>query len=166
MDYTDCKTTLIAHSHGTYRFMGRDAKWDFINLTCIRRKACSLSSFIVHNVFNFEQFSPSLYSVALQNWFRSMYKWMYIDVRLARIYTCIPYGDVTIARKVLQISRPILQGCGLWTGRDLYRAIPDMTQDLGFHGLTRRDAMHVVSPGVLRTCCRPRHLLSDGNIWS
>ena len=93
LDYTDCKTTLIAHSHGTYRFMGRDAKWDFINLTCKRRKACSLSSLIVHNVFNFEHFMPSLYSVALQNSFRSMYKWMYIDIRLALIYTHVFYME-------------------------------------------------------------------------
>jgi hypothetical protein len=34
--------------------------------------------------------------------------------------------------------RPVLGAQGLWTGRDLYRATPVVTRDLGFSGLIRR----------------------------
>jgi hypothetical protein len=36
--------------------------------------------------------------------------------------------------------RPMLGAEGLWAGRDLYRATPAVTQDLGFSGLIRRTA--------------------------
>jgi hypothetical protein len=36
--------------------------------------------------------------------------------------------------------RPMLGTQGLWSGRDLYRATPAVTQDLGFSGLIRRTA--------------------------
>jgi hypothetical protein len=36
--------------------------------------------------------------------------------------------------------RPMLGAQGLWAGRDLYRATPTVTQDLGFSGLIRRTA--------------------------
>jgi hypothetical protein len=36
--------------------------------------------------------------------------------------------------------RPMLSAQGLWAGRDLYRAIPTVTRDLGFSGLIRRTA--------------------------
>jgi hypothetical protein len=36
--------------------------------------------------------------------------------------------------------RPMLGTQGLWAGRDLYRATPAVTQDLGFSGLIRRTA--------------------------
>ena len=36
--------------------------------------------------------------------------------------------------------RPILGAQGLWAGRDLYRATPAVTRDLGFSGLIRRTA--------------------------
>ena len=36
--------------------------------------------------------------------------------------------------------RPMLGAQGLWAGRDLYRATPALTQDLGFSGLIRRTA--------------------------
>jgi hypothetical protein len=36
--------------------------------------------------------------------------------------------------------RPMLGAQGLWAGRDLYRATPTVTQDLGFPGLIRRTA--------------------------
>jgi hypothetical protein len=36
--------------------------------------------------------------------------------------------------------RPMLGAQGLWAGRDLYRATPTMTRDLGFFGLVRRTA--------------------------
>jgi hypothetical protein len=45
------------------------------------------------------------------------------------------YGDVTIAK-----FRPMLGTQGLWVGRDLYRATPAVTRDLGFSGLIRRSA--------------------------
>jgi hypothetical protein len=34
--------------------------------------------------------------------------------------------------------RPMLGARGFWAGRDLYRATPTVTQDLGFSGLIRR----------------------------
>jgi hypothetical protein len=34
----------------------------------------------------------------------------------------------------------LLGGQGLWAGRDLYRATPAVTRDLGLSGLTRRTA--------------------------
>jgi hypothetical protein len=42
------------------------------------------------------------------------------------------YGDVTI--------RPFLGAQGLWAGRDLCRATPAVTRDLGLSGLIRRTA--------------------------
>jgi hypothetical protein len=36
--------------------------------------------------------------------------------------------------------RPMLGARGLWAGRDLYRATPTVTRDLGFSGLIRRTA--------------------------
>jgi hypothetical protein len=36
--------------------------------------------------------------------------------------------------------RPMLVAQGLWAGRDLYRATPTVTWDLGFSGLIRRTA--------------------------
>jgi hypothetical protein len=36
--------------------------------------------------------------------------------------------------------RPMLGTQGLWAGRDLYRATPTVTRDLGFSGLIRRTA--------------------------
>jgi hypothetical protein len=36
--------------------------------------------------------------------------------------------------------RPMLGAQGLWSGRDLYRATPDVTRGLGFSGLIRRTA--------------------------
>jgi hypothetical protein len=36
--------------------------------------------------------------------------------------------------------RPTLGAQGLWAGRDLYRATPAVTRDLGFSGLIRRTA--------------------------
>jgi hypothetical protein len=36
--------------------------------------------------------------------------------------------------------RPMFGAQGLWTGRDLYRATPTVTRDLGFFGLIRRTA--------------------------
>jgi hypothetical protein len=36
--------------------------------------------------------------------------------------------------------RPLLGAQGLWAGRDLYRATPSLTRDLGFSGLIRRTA--------------------------
>jgi hypothetical protein len=36
--------------------------------------------------------------------------------------------------------RPVLGAQGLWAGRDLYRATPAVTRDLGFSGLIRRTA--------------------------
>jgi hypothetical protein len=36
--------------------------------------------------------------------------------------------------------RPMLSAQGLWAGRDLYRATPAVTRDLGFSGLIRRTA--------------------------
>jgi hypothetical protein len=36
--------------------------------------------------------------------------------------------------------RPMLGAQGLWAGRDLYRATPAVTRDLGFSGLIRRTA--------------------------
>ena len=37
--------------------------------------------------------------------------------------------------------RPMLGAQGLWAGRDLYRATPAVTQDLGFSGLIRRTSL-------------------------
>jgi hypothetical protein len=50
------------------------------------------------------------------------------------------YGDVTIAGEGLQNSVLILGAQGPWAGRDLSRATPTMTQDLGFSCLIRRTA--------------------------
>jgi hypothetical protein len=36
--------------------------------------------------------------------------------------------------------RPMLGAQGLWAGRDLYRATPAVTRDLGFSGIIRRTA--------------------------
>ena len=36
--------------------------------------------------------------------------------------------------------RPMLGAQGLWAGKDLYRATPAVTRDLGFSGLIRRTA--------------------------
>jgi hypothetical protein len=42
-------------------------------------------------------------------------------------------------------SRPMLGAQGLWAGRDLYHAIPAVTQSLGFSGLIRRTTSLVAS---------------------
>jgi hypothetical protein len=47
------------------------------------------------------------------------------------------YGDVTIAGEGLQ---NLGLYSGLWAGRDLYRATPAVTRDLGFSSLIRRTA--------------------------
>jgi hypothetical protein len=39
--------------------------------------------------------------------------------------------------------RPMLGAQGLWAGRDLYRATPTATRDLGLHGLIRKTGTHV-----------------------
>jgi hypothetical protein len=44
------------------------------------------------------------------------------------------YEDVTITGEGLSKFRPMLGAQGLWTGRDLYRARPAVTRDLGFTG--------------------------------
>jgi hypothetical protein len=41
--------------------------------------------------------------------------------------------------------RPMLGTRGLWAGRDLYRAKPAVTRDLGFSGLIRRTAPYLVA---------------------
>jgi hypothetical protein len=38
---------------------------------------------------------------------------------------------------------PMLGAQGLWAGRDLYRATPTATRDLGFYGLLRKTGTHV-----------------------
>jgi hypothetical protein len=43
-------------------------------------------------------------------------------------------------RRRAEIFRPMLGAQGLWAGRDLYRAVPAVTRDLGFSGLIRRTA--------------------------
>jgi hypothetical protein len=50
------------------------------------------------------------------------------------------YGDVTITGEGLKKCWPMLGTHGLWAGRDLYRATPAVTRDLGFSGLIRRTA--------------------------
>jgi hypothetical protein len=50
------------------------------------------------------------------------------------------YGNVTIAGEGLQKFRPMLGAQGLWARRDLYRATPAVTRDLGFSGLIRKTA--------------------------
>ena len=42
--------------------------------------------------------------------------------------------NVTIASEF----KPLIAAYGLWARRDLYRAIPVMTRDLGLHGLMQR----------------------------
>jgi hypothetical protein len=59
--------------------------------------------------------------------------------------------------------RPILGTQGLWTGRDLYRATPTATRDLGLYGLIRKAGTHVphilirsiaeLKDGRKLTCC-------------
>jgi hypothetical protein len=39
--------------------------------------------------------------------------------------------------------RPMLGAQGLWAGRDLYRATPTVTRDLGLYGLIRKTGTHV-----------------------
>jgi hypothetical protein len=39
--------------------------------------------------------------------------------------------------------RPMLGAQGLWAGRDLYRATPTVTRDLGLHGFIRKTGTHV-----------------------
>jgi hypothetical protein len=39
--------------------------------------------------------------------------------------------------------RPMLGAQGLWAGRDLYRATPTATRDLGLYGLIRKTGTHV-----------------------
>jgi hypothetical protein len=52
------------------------------------------------------------------------------------------YGDVTCdhCRRRAAKFRPMLGAQGLWAGRDLFRATPAVTRDLGFSGLIRRTA--------------------------
>jgi hypothetical protein len=50
------------------------------------------------------------------------------------------YGDVTITGEGLQKFRPTFVVQDLCAGRDLYRATPAVTRDLGFSGLIRRTA--------------------------
>jgi hypothetical protein len=50
------------------------------------------------------------------------------------------YGDVTIANERLQKLGPMLSAQDLWAGRDLYRATPAVTWDLGFSRLIWRTA--------------------------
>jgi hypothetical protein len=50
------------------------------------------------------------------------------------------HGDVTIAGEGLQNLGLLLGAQGLWAGRNLYRATPAVTRDLGFSGLIRRTA--------------------------
>ena len=45
------------------------------------------------------------------------------------------YGHVTLAEDQVSARR-----VGLWAGRDLYRATPALTRDLGLHGIIRRTA--------------------------
>jgi hypothetical protein len=50
------------------------------------------------------------------------------------------YGDVTITGEGLQNL-----GFARRSGRDLYRAIPDVTRSLGFSGLIPMDHPHLVA---------------------
>ena len=50
------------------------------------------------------------------------------------------YRDVTIAGGRTVEFGPLLGACGLWVGRDLYRAVPALTRDLGSHTRIRRNA--------------------------
>jgi hypothetical protein len=51
--------------------------------------------------------------------------------------------------------RPMLSTQGLWAGRDLYRATPAVTRDLGFSGLIRRTAPFSRLLRLTRGCGRP-----------
>jgi hypothetical protein len=50
--------------------------------------------------------------------------------------------------------RPMLGAQGLWAGRDLYRAPPAVTRDLGFSGLIRRTAQFSLLLWHTRGCGR------------
>jgi hypothetical protein len=53
--------------------------------------------------------------------------WLFTVLRPAQEF--FTYMETSIS-----IAGEGLQNLGLWAGRDLYRAIPAMTQDLGFSG--------------------------------
>jgi hypothetical protein len=91
---------------------------------------------------------PILTFILTRRCIKSTFEWM-IDylpfTSRSRIFYL--YGDVIIAGEGLQNLgcrwraakfRPMLGAQGLLEGRDLYRATPAMTRDLGFSGLIRR----------------------------
>ena len=58
--------------------------------------------------------------------------WLFTDLRPAQEF--FTYMETS----------PMLGAQGLWAGRDLYRATPAATRDLGFSGLIRRTAWRLI----------------------
>jgi hypothetical protein len=67
-------------------------------------------------------------------------------------FVCFVYSRLSNFSAIRRLSplpwlgckfRPMLGAQGLWAGRDLYRATPTATRDLGLYGLIRKTGTHV-----------------------
>ena len=95
-------------------------------------------------------------------WYIRYCSWL-IDWLIDCILLIVPFRNISFVQGRLRCRwravylRHLLGTYGLWTGRDLYRAIPAKTGDLGLHGLVRRSARLVV---YLRQNRGPIHILT------
>jgi hypothetical protein len=81
----------------------------------------------------------------------------------SRIFHLHVYGDVTITGEGLQNLGLCSGAQGLLAGRDLYRATPAVTRDLGFSGLIQRNLL-----GHTRECggsILTRILTGEGGVY-
>jgi hypothetical protein len=104
-------------------------------------------------------FDKILLYCLLQNgifWWRLPWKWTHKPVKEMSVFgrdRLIDYLPFYLPQKNFSLiwrrhhcrwraakCRPMLVTQGLWVGRDLYRATPAVTRDLGFSGLIRRTA--------------------------
>jgi hypothetical protein len=88
----------------------------------------------------------SSYMFCISKWKLLMYAWKTLDWLIDCLRFYVPLKNFSLiwrrqhCRWRAAKFRPVLGAQGLWAGRDLYRATPAVTRDLGFSGLIRRTA--------------------------
>jgi hypothetical protein len=101
-----------------------------------------------HNALMNMQLYKDMHQDFPQNWYMYSFRghimidWFIIYRFTSRSRIFHLYGDVTVTGEGWRAAkfRPMLSAQGLWGGRDLYRATPAVTQDLGFSSLIQKTA--------------------------
>jgi hypothetical protein len=90
---------------------------------------------IIMSTFHIIMSTCQIIIIMTKDW---LIDWLFIVLRPAQEY--FTYMETSLLPVKGCKFRPMLGAQGHWAGRDLYRATPAVTRDLGFSGLIRRTA--------------------------